>query len=91
MSLPIDLQHAAASGYIGRVQALLDADPALLGSRDFLHRRTALHWAAERGDLAIAGLLLKRGADRTLTDKKGQTPQDLAHDDAMAALLRGGG
>ncbi len=87
---PIDIQHAAAAGYIGRVQALLDADPALLDSRDFLHRRTALHWAAEQGDLAIADLLLRRGADRSLTDKKGKTPLDLALADGhadMAALL----
>lgn len=84
---PIDIHRAAASGYIGRVQALLDADPALLDSRDFLNRRTALHWAADRGDLAIADLLLKRGADRTLADKQGRTPLDLAHDTDMTALL----
>ena len=88
---PIDIHRAAASGYIGRVQALLDADPTLLDSRDFLNRRTALHWAADRGDLAITQLLISRGADLTLADKQGQTPQDLAHDPAMAALLRGGG
>ena len=91
---PIDLQRAAERGYIGRVQALLDAEPAMLDSRDFLHRRTALHWAAERGDLEIAQLLLGRGADGALADKQGKTPLDLAraqgHAD-MAALLSGGG
>lgn len=87
---PIDIHRAAACGYDGRVQALLDAEPALLDSRDFLRRRTALHWAADRGDLAIAKLLLSRGADRALADKEGKTPLDLAlahgHAD-MAALL----
>ena len=87
---PIDIQRAAERGYIGRVQTLLDAEPALLNSRDFLRKRTALHWAAERGDLPIAQLLLSRGADRALADKEGRTPLDLAqaqgHAD-MAALL----
>jgi len=87
---PIDIHRAASSGYIGRVQVLLDAEPGLLDSRDFLRRRTALHWAADRGDLAMAELLLSRGAGRALTDKQGKTPLDLAlahgHAD-MAALL----
>ena len=75
---PIDIQRAAEAGYIGRVQILLEGDPTLLDSRDFLRRRTALHWAAERGDLAIAKLLLGRGADRALVDKQGKTALDLA-------------
>jgi len=91
---PIDIQRAAAGGYIGRVQTLLDTEPAVLDSRDFLHRRTALHWSAECGDLAIARLLLDRGADRTRTDKQGKTPLDLAlaqgHGE-MATLLDPGG
>ena len=90
---PIDIHRAAAAGYIGRVQALLDGEPGLLDSRDFLRRRTALHWAADHGDLAIAGLLLSRGADRALADKQGKAPLDLAlahgHAD-MAALLSQG-
>ena len=75
---PIDLQRAAEAGYIGRVQTLLDTDPSLLDGRDFLHRRTALHWAADRGDMAILELLLSRGADRTRLDKRSKTPLDLA-------------
>jgi len=90
---PIDIQRAAGAGYIGRVQVLLETEPALLDSRDFLHRRTALHWAAERGDLAIAELLLGRGADRALVDKQGKTPLDLAlaHGHAEMAELLGRG
>jgi ankyrin repeat protein len=87
---PIDIHRAAERGYIGRVRTLLAAEPALLDSRDFLRRRTALHWAAERGDLPIAGLLLSRGADRALADKEGRTPLDLAEAQGhaeMAALL----
>jgi ankyrin repeat protein len=87
---PIDLQRAAEAGYIGRIQTLLDTDPSLLDSRDFLHRRTALHWAADRGDLALAKLLLGLGADRTRVDKQGKTALDLAlarNHSEMAALL----
>lgn len=87
---PIDIQRAAAAGYIGRVQTLLDTEPEVLDSRDFLYRRTALHWAAERGDLAIARLLLDRGASPALGDKQGKTPLDLANANGhaeIAALL----
>jgi len=90
---PIDIHRAAANGYIGRVEALLDADPALLSARDFLRRRTALHWAADRGDLPVAQLLLGRGADRAVTDKEGRTALDLAlahgHAEMAEALRRG--
>jgi ankyrin repeat protein len=72
---------------------VLDAEPALLDSRDFLLRRTALHWAAERGDLAAAALLLDRGANPALVDKQGRTPLDLAlaqgHADVAARLSPG--
>jgi ankyrin repeat protein len=88
---PIDIHRAAERGYSGRVQVLLDAEPALLNSRDFLRKRTALHWAAARGGLAIAGLLLSKGADRTVIDKEGRTPMDLAeaHGHADIAALLG--
>lgn len=87
---PLEIHRAADGGYIGRVRYLLDAEPALLDSKDFLRRRTALHWAAAKGDLPIAQLLLSRGAARALLDKQGKTPLDLAlaggHAE-MAALL----
>jgi ankyrin repeat protein len=83
---PLDIHRASERGYIGRVQVLLDTEPGLVDSRDFLNRRTALHWAAERGDLAIAELLLSRGAARDLTDKPGHTPLDLALDNGHAAI-----
>ena len=87
---PLDIHRAAEGGYIGRLRHLLDTEPALLDSKDYLRRRTALHWAASRGDLAIVELLLSRGAARAPVDKQGKTPLDLAlaHSHAdVAALL----
>ena len=88
---PIGIDRAAALGYDGRVEILLDREPGLLASRDFLERRTPLHWAAANGRRAIAERLLARGADPAATDKKGRTPAELA--DAagfqeLAAILK---
>ncbi len=75
---PIDAPTAAARGYDGRLQVVLDGDPALVHSRDVLHKRTPLHWAAASGRASIAEMLLARGADPAATDKRGQTPAELA-------------
>ncbi len=57
-----------------------------MSSRDLLHRRTPLHWAAVSGRTSIAGHLLARGADRSLTDKRGKTPAALAAKAGFADL-----
>ena len=75
---PIDAPTAAARGYDGRLELLLDGDPQLVHSRDVLHKRTPLHWAAAAGRASIAERLLARGADPSITDKRGMTPADLA-------------
>jgi ankyrin repeat protein len=75
---PIDAPTAAARGYDGRLEVLLDGDPALVHARDVLHKRTPLHWAAANGRASIAQMLLARGADRGATDKRGLTPAELA-------------
>ena len=75
---PIGIDRAAALGYDGRVEVLLGQDLGLLASRDFLERRTPLHWAAANGRRAIAERLLARGADPSATDKRGKTPAELA-------------
>lgn len=74
----IDVHRAASHGYDGRLQLLVDKDPSLVSSRDILHKRTPLHWAAAGGRASIAEMLLARGADPTATDKRGQTPAELA-------------
>jgi len=91
---PIGVDRAAAMGYIARLRVLLDRDPELIASRDIVHRRTALHWAAANGQVAAAELLLSRNADVRALDKRGKTPADLAAAagfDALAELLRRSG
>ena len=39
---------------------------------------TPLHWAANRGRIDVARLLIKNGADINKADKSGKTPLDLA-------------
>ena len=75
---PIDIHTAAERGYEARLELLLGHAPELISSRDLLHRRTPLHWAAASGRTSITEQLLARGADPSLTDKRGKTPADLA-------------
>ena len=53
---------------------------------------TPLHEAAFNGDLALARLLLERGADRSLQTQEGETPLDIAakHNRADVVRLLGG-
>lgn len=39
---------------------------------------TALHWASMRGHVEIVKYLLQKGADRTIQNKQGKMPIDLA-------------
>ncbi|KAH9047612.1 ankyrin [Lactarius hengduanensis] len=56
---------------------------------------TALHLAADRGNVAVVEFLLKQGADKTLMDTDGYTATDLAtiaqQHDVVALLERTGG
>ncbi len=87
----VSIHRAAEHGYLGRLQVLVKEDPALVASRDYLYRRTPLHWAADHGHKAAAELLLAQGADVGARDKAGDTPLDRAeamgHAD-IAELLR---
>ena len=85
---PIDVHTAASRGYDGRLEVLLDGDPELMLSRDLLHRRTALHWAAASGRASIAEMLLARGADPHIKDKRGMTAADLAAEAGHPELAR---
>src|SRR5690606_32549169 len=66
--------------------ALLDAGLDI-NAPDETSRETLLHTAAWRDRLAIAQLLLERGADRTVRDKDGKRPADYASSPEMRALL----
>lgn len=66
--------------------ALLDAGLDV-NAPDETSRETLLHTAAWRDRLAIAQLLLERGADRTVRDKDGKRPVDYASSPEMRTLL----
>lgn len=87
----ITVQRAAEADYFGRLQLLVNGDPALVSSRDYLYRRTPLHWAAQGGHRRGVEFLLAHGADRNARDKAGDTPLDRAlamgHAE-LAGLLR---
>ena len=57
----------------------------------FVHQQdfgsTALHWAAARGNLAIATRLLEGGADLTLRDKDGNTALDYARSNGNSEVV----
>ncbi|GAA1889525.1 ankyrin repeat domain-containing protein [Asanoa iriomotensis] len=87
---------AAAHGRPGAVGLLVDAGWSIdaLGRSDMPHEQpwqTALHAAAESGDVALVRDLLARGADPTIRDARfGATPGDWAryfHRPEVAALL----
>lgn len=87
----VSVHRAAEAGYLGRLALLVKEDPALVASRDYLYRRTPLHWAANGGHRAAAEFLLAHGAEVGLRDKAGDTSVDRAramgHLD-LADLLR---
>ncbi|KAJ2680158.1 hypothetical protein GGH99_005454 [Coemansia sp. RSA 1285] len=58
-----------------------------INSQNKMNGWTALHWACARGNLAAAELLVRFGADTTLTNDKGQTPLDICRDDNIRTLL----
>lgn len=67
--------HAAVFGWnLGAVELLLEAgaDPEAPQQGGF----TALMGAAQNGDAAIAALLIRHGADRTLKNDQGLTAED---------------
>ncbi|CAJ0575885.1 unnamed protein product, partial [Mesorhabditis spiculigera] len=45
---------------------------------DLTFNNTALHWAAMQGNSTAVGLLLKAGADQSLTNRENDTPLNLA-------------
>jgi cytohesin len=83
----ISIHRAAEFGYLGRLKVLLKEDPALISSRDYLYRRTPLHFAAEHGHRQATELLLAAGADLGAQDKNGDTPLDRAEATGNAEIV----
>ena len=68
-----DVFTALRLGHRKRMAALLDADPALLGTRDE-RGATLLHTAARLGQYGAVESLLARGLDVNAKDDYGETP-----------------
>lgn len=84
---PDDLLEAVRRGDLTGVKAALDAGVAV--DTPFRYERTALSFAADRGNLEIARLLLERGADPNKKDSfYGATPMTWASDKANVAMAR---
>ena len=64
---------------------LLDAGADVNGR--FADGSVALHSAAISGDHELIGLLLQRGADRSITNHRGHRPYDVAKDEPTRSLL----
>ena len=64
---------------------LLDAGADVNGR--FADGSVALHSAAISGDEELIGLLLQRGADRSITNHRGHRPYDVAKDEPTRSLL----
>jgi hypothetical protein len=84
---PDDLLDAVRRGDIAQVRAALDAGVAV--DTPFRYERTALSFAAARGQLEIARLLLERGADPMKKDSfYGATPLSWAISEGHVSLVR---
>ncbi len=87
------LIQSAKNGDHNGVQTLLQEQTVDVNSGQ-LDGTTALHWAAHRNDLDIAGLLLQSGADASSKNVYGVTPLQLActnrSDDMVLKLLQAG-
>jgi len=64
---------------------LLDAGADVNGR--FADGSIALHSAAVSGDHELIGLLLQRGADRSIINRRGHRPYDVAKDERTRSLL----
>ena len=77
--------HSAAAANPDAVEPLLEhgADP----NTQQVGGWTALHAAADRGNVPLVELLLARGADPSLASDGGQTPADMAETNRRAEAL----
>lgn len=85
---------AVKAGDLPLVQQLVDGNKALLNRKDLKFGATVLHFAALRGNVAVAEYLVRAGADVKATNKQGETPIEVArraHREEMVALLEGPG
>ncbi|KAI9217468.1 hypothetical protein BC828DRAFT_391095 [Blastocladiella britannica] len=80
------LREAAALGNVKAVTHYLQAGVAA-SARNKVNGQTPLHWASVRGHAAVITVLLRYGADTSITNAKGLTPRQVAKSDAVRALF----
>lgn len=80
------LAQAVAAGDLTAVRALLKPGAANVNAKE-ADGSTALHYAADRGDLAIVEALLTAGADAKVANRYGVTPLSLACVSGNAAVV----
>lgn len=79
---------ALQKGHLAAVKALLAAKAKVnVRTRKAM---TPLHFAAAGGHAEMVAALVRKGADTAATNKQGQTPLDLAKDEAVVEALRTG-
>lgn len=61
--------QSASEGNLPGIVALLEQDPNLVTTQDFVMGFTALHWAAKKGRKDIAELLINTGIDVNMKSK----------------------
>lgn len=83
------LRECACSGDEEAVYSLLNSGVDV-NARHHMNGWTALHWAAKRGNLNIAKLLLKNGADKDICNEKGETASNLCGTNPSLNVLFGG-
>lgn len=66
------------SGERAKLDALLDANPALVNSVEETYYNTPLHAAALAGDKKAVDILLEHGADALLENMNGEIPAESA-------------
>jgi len=88
------LHHCARKGLTSSVKRLLSIRNINVNVKDDVNRCTPLHWAASKGHIEIARLLLESGAGVNARDNNGNTPLHLAafycHVDILHLLVENG-
>lgn len=86
--------QSASEGNLPGIVALLEQDPNLVTTQDFVVGFTALHWAAKKGRKDIAELLINTGIDVNMKSKGGYTALHLAviqgRENVIASLFDSG-
>lgn len=81
------LREYSCVGVVADVRRCLE-NGAEINSQNNVNAWTALHWAAKRGHKTVVELLLKRGADPSILNDKGQLPVDLTESEDVKSLLQ---